>query len=176
MRKVVNRVGAAGLLAVLCASVLLAPPQASGRAGGLAAGHATFSRAGFGRGSFGHRDLTFGDLRFDDFRRLGGQPFVRLAPVPLSGRPVAVNRASALEPHHRRFFGFGLPIGGIGVWEGPFDQPGTDVGYLDRPAGATAAQDGDRMVADRGCRSETRIIPSENGGERSIRITWCRKG
>jgi hypothetical protein len=26
------------------------------------------------------------------------------------------------------------------------------------------------------CRSEPRIVPSEAGGERQIRITWCRKG
>jgi hypothetical protein len=153
--------------AVLSAGPVLAPQQASARAGGFAAGQATFNHG--------------------DFHRFGGQPFVRFGQVPrliVRGSPAGIDRSSGLEPvrHHRRVFGFGLPVTGIGVSFGPFDEPPADLGAIDRPPGLGAADDsppegGDRILVGRGgCRSETRIVASEDGGERPIRITWCRKG
>ena len=170
MRGVVNRTLAAGTVAVLMvaalgADPLIAPLQASARAGGFAAGHATINHG--------------------DFRRFGGQPLVRpgqMPPVVVSVAPAGINRTSALDPvrRHRRVFGFGLPVAGVGVSFGPFDQPIADVGAIDRVPGLRAADDGTADAwtsANRGgCRSETRIVASEAGGERPIRITWCRKG
>jgi hypothetical protein len=143
---------------------MLAPLQASARAGGFAAGHAAFVHG--------------------DFRHFVGQPLVRpgqAPPVVVSSAPVLVNRAFGFESlrHHRRFFGFGFPVGGIGVSYGPYpyEVPIVDVGAIARPSGtAPVAQDGDRSRPGDGCRSETRLVPSEAGGEQPITITWCRKG
>lgn len=169
MRKLVNRTVVAGLLAFLGADAMLAPPQASARAGGFVAGRADFNLGGLGRGGF----------RIGDVHRLGGQPLVRPGqlPPPIGGAAV-IQPASGLAPlrHHRRFFGQGLPVTGIGVWSGPFYQPIVDGGTIDRAIGAGAADDRPPVRGDGVCRSETRIVPSENGGERSIRMTWCRRG
>ena len=130
----------------------------------------------------GHADFNHGG-----FHRFSGQPLVRpgqAPPIVVRGGPAATNRRFGFEPagYHRRFFGFGLPGAGIGVSFDPFDGPITDLRAADRPAGLRAADDGlpegtDRVSSDRsGCRSETRMVASEDGGERSIRITWCRKG
>jgi hypothetical protein len=139
---------------------MLAPLQASARAGGFMAGHATFNHLGFSR--------------------FVGQPLVRpgqVPPVVVSGVSAAINHTFGFEPvrPHRRFFGFSFPLTGIGVSYGPYDGPLVDVG-APRPAGtAPVAQDGDRSPAG-GCRTETRLVPSEAGGEQPITITWCRKG
>jgi hypothetical protein len=159
VRGVVNRTLAAGvvavpLVAVLVAGVTLTPPQASARAGGFAVGHASFNHG--------------------DFRGFGGQPLVRpgqMPPVVVSVAPARINRIPALDAvRHHRVFGFGLPVAGVGVSFGPFDQPIAEVGIHAADAGAP---DG---WTSGGCRSETRIVASEAGGERPIRITWCRKG
>jgi hypothetical protein len=163
VRGVVNRTLAAGvvavpLVAVLVAGVMLTPAPASARAGGFAAGHVSFNHG--------------------DFRRFGGLPLVRpgqMPPIVVSAGPPGINRIPALDVvrHHRRVFGLGIPVAGVGVSYGPFDQPIADVGLH-------AADDGARAgwtAANRGgCRSETRIVASEAGGERPIRITWCRNG
>ena len=161
MRARVNRTLTAGIGAALGVAAMLAPLQAWARAGGFMAGHAA--------------------LVHGDFRHFVGQPLVRpgqAPPVVVSSAPVLVNRTFGFEPlrHHRRFFGFGFPLGGIGVSYDPYEAPVADVGAIARPSGAaTVAQDGDRSLAG-GCRSETRLVPSEAGGERPITITWCRKG
>jgi hypothetical protein len=165
----INRTLAAGIVAVLSAGAMLVPLEASARAGGFAAGHAIFNHG--------------------EFRRFGGPLFIWSGPLPpaaVSGGPVAHVRASRLEParHHRRVFGVGLPLSGIGGFYGPLGDPIANVGAIDRPAGARAADDTspvpegvDRIGVNRdGCRSQTRIVPSEAGGERPIRITWCRGG
>lgn len=171
MRGVVDWTSAAGTMAVLAiivAGPMLAPPRAWARAGGFATGHASFNHG--------------------DFRRVGGQPFVRfrqMPPVVVSVGPAGINRTSGSEPVrlHRRIFGYGLPVRGIGISFGPFAEPVADVGAIDRSTGPRAVDDGspipeggDGISVNRGgCRSETRTVSSEDGGERPIRITWCRK-
>jgi hypothetical protein len=72
---------------------------------------------------------------------------------------------------HRHFFGLGLPIAGIGVTYGPYDGPLVDIAAIARPSDTVpVTQDGNRGLAG-GCRSETRLIPSEAGGEQPITIT-----
>jgi hypothetical protein len=138
---------------------LVPVPQASARAGGFVLGRLSFNHGGV--------------------HRFGGTPFVGIRPGPsiaLSGGLIVAT--AGLEPmrHHRRFFGLGLPIAGIGVTYGPYDGPFVDIGAMARPSGtAPVTQDGDRGLAG-GCRTETRLIPSEAGGEQPITITWCRKG
>ena len=53
----------------------------------------------------------------------------------------------------------------------------SDVGAVIRPSGIVpVVQDGDRGLAGgAACRSETRLVPTEAGGQQSITITWCRK-
>lgn len=163
MRSRVNRTLTAGFGAALGVAVMLAPLPASARAGGFA-GHAAFVHG--------------------DFRHFVGQPLVRpgqVPPVVASSAPVLVNRTFGFEPRrqHRRFFGFGFPLAGIGVSYGtyPYEAPLVDVGAVARPWGpAPVAQDGDRSLAGGECRTETRLVPSEAGGERPITITWCHKG
>jgi hypothetical protein len=163
----VSRSLAAGIGAVLSAGSMLAPFEASARAG-FVVGRATFNHGG-------------------DFHRFGGHPFVwfrRVPPVAASGGFAAEFRTPGSESvrHYRRIFGHGLPVTGIGVSFGPFDEPIAAVGAIDRPPGPGAADDSspegsDRILVNRGdCRSETRMVASEAGGERPIRITWCRKG
>ena len=56
----------------------------------------------------------------------------------------------------RRVFGYGLPVGGIGVYYGPYSDP-TD--GLD--------------IAGRDCVLRQQLVPLEDGGERRIRILRC---
>jgi hypothetical protein len=156
MRSISARTLAAGIGAVLTLGAMVAGPQASARAGGFVAG----------RPAFNHRD----------FPRFVGQPLVRPGqppPVVVSSAPADVNRTFAFEPvrHHRRFFGHGLPLAGIGIAYGPFGAPIADFGTLARPQDTSQAAEGASV-----CRSETRLVPSEAGGERPITITWCHKG
>jgi hypothetical protein len=153
MRSISARTLAAGIGAVLTLGAMVAAPQASARAGSLVAGHPAFN----------HRD----------FPRFLAQPLVRPGqplPVVVSS---AANRTLDFEAvhHHRRFFGHGLPLAGIGVAYGPFDAPIADVGTIARPPEASQAAEVGSV-----CRSETRVVASEAGGERAITITWCRKG
>jgi hypothetical protein len=172
VRKVLNRsLGTGVVLAVafLGAGPVPAPLQATARAGGIVAGHAAFNHG--------------------DFRGFVGQPLVRPGQMPsvvVNVSPAATNRMSgnrisgfAPARLHRRIFGIGLPVVGVGVSYGPFDDPIADGGAIHRPRAvddsASLPEGGDRIL--RGdCRSETRMVSSEAGGERPIRITWCRKG
>jgi hypothetical protein len=165
-REVLNRALGSGVVALLAVGILGAglvpsPLQASARAGGLMAGHATFGRG--------------------DFVRFGGplvRPGQQVPPAVVSGSPAFVNPVFGMvrERHHRRFFGFGFP--GVGFSYGPFDEPIPYVGAIARPeALPPIPEDDDRSLGNRGdCRSETRMVASESGGERPIKITWCRKG
>jgi hypothetical protein len=172
VRKVFNRtLGAGVVLVIAClgAGPVPAPLQATARAGGVVAGHAAFNHG--------------------DFRGFGGQPLVRpgqMPPVVVSGGPAGINRPFGFEParFHRRHFGFGLPVVGIGPSFLQFDEPIAYVGAIARSPALHAADDaslvpegGERISVNRGgCRLETRIVASEAGGERPIRITWCHKG
>jgi hypothetical protein len=170
VRKVLNRTLRTGVvLAVAFLGAVPVPLQATARAGGIVAGQAAFNHC--------------------DFRGFVGQSLVRpgqMPPAVVSGAPAAVNRISgnrfsgfAPARLHRRIFGFGIPVVGVGVSYGPFDDPIADVGAIHRPRAvddsASFPEGGDRILRG-GCRSETRMVSSEAGGERPIRITWCRKG
>ncbi|HEY6257165.1 MAG TPA: hypothetical protein VIY51_15380 [Xanthobacteraceae bacterium] len=110
----------------------------------------------------------------------GGQALVRpgqAPPVPVSAGLATANHLSGWERlrHHRRVFGFGLPVAGIGAYYGPIVEPQFDAGFVARPVPAPAA--GDRVSGDHGgCRTETRTVPSEAGGTRTVRITLCWQG
>jgi hypothetical protein len=169
VRKMLNRTLGARAVALLMVGILGAglvlALQASARAGGLMAGHATFGRG--------------------DFSRLSGQPLVRpgqVPPVIVSGSSQAfVNPVFRLERerHHRGFFGFGLPVAGFASSYGPYDQPIANVGVMVRPLAVTPLPEGGDRI-DRGnhddCRTETRMVASEDGGERAIKITRCQQG
>jgi hypothetical protein len=167
VREVLNRtlgIGTVALLMVgfLGAGLVLAP-QGSARAGGMMVGRATFSHGGFLR---------------------SGGPLVRpgqqVPPVVMSGSPAVVNPVFGVERerHHRRFFGFGFPVAGVGFSYGPFDEPFPYFGAIARPQVLPLIQeDNDRILVNHSdCRSETRLVASEEGGERPIKITWCQKG
>jgi hypothetical protein len=119
------------------------------------------------------------------FHGFAGLPLVRPGQAPPVGSggpvPVVVDRRFGFAPAHahRRFFGFGLPVVGVGPVVGPFDAPIADAGVV-APGQVWRAPDpgnGAPISANGGdCRSETRMVSSEAGGERPIRITWCRKG
>ena len=127
----------------------------------------------------GHADFNHGG-----FHRFSGQPLVRpgqAPPIVVRGGPAATNRRFGFESarEHRRFFGFGFPVVGVGPAFGPFEAPIADVGAVAPGPVLRAAEPGSRepiSVAGGDCRSETRTVPSEAGGERPIKITWCRKG
>jgi hypothetical protein len=115
--------------------------------------------------------------------RAGGLALVRPGQMP----PVAASHGPAGSPlvvgparFHRRFFNVGLPLAGVEPGFVPFDESVTYVGTIPRPVVVHAADDGsvnsENLVNRGGCRSETRMVPSEAGGERPIKITWCRKG
>jgi hypothetical protein len=133
-------------------------------AAGLMVGH-----AGFNAGSF---------------QGFSGPALVRPRQAPqviMSRGPAAVlvNRRFGFEPTHerRRFFGFGFPIAGFGPAFGPFEAPVADTGVVVPGAALRAVEPGgaEHVSAIGGdCRSETRTVPSEAGGERPIKITWCR--
>lgn len=153
MRSTRARTLAAGIGAILTLGAIVAVPQASARAAGFVAGHAAFN----------HRD----------FPRFLAQPLVRPGqPLPVVVGSAA-NRTLEFEVvhHHRRFFTHRLPLAGIGVAYGPFEAPIADFGTIARPPEASQAAEVGSV-----CRSETRMVASEAGGERPITITWCRKG
>jgi len=114
-------------------------------------------------------------------RGVVGQPLVRpgqMPPVVVSPAPAPVNRRFGFEParEHRRFFGFRPPVVGAGP---AFYGPIADVGPIAPPlvlpvAGPAGGDRGSVNGAD--CRSETRMVASEAGGERPIKITRCRGG
>jgi len=120
------------------------------------------------------------------FHGFAGSALVRpgQAPPAVVSRgpvPVLVHRRFGFEPahEHRRFFGFGFPVLGVGPAFGPYDAPIADAGAVaPGPILRTAEPgSGERISVNGGdCRSETRMVPSEAGGERPIKITWCRKG
>lgn len=149
VRSTIDRTWAAGIGAILALASMLAPPEAS-------------ARAGFGRATFNQGAVN----------GIGGHPLVWPKPAGVTGSiPVAELHGARFEPHHRRFFGLGLPLAGIGVAYGPFDAPIADVGTIARPPEASQA-----AVVGSVCRSENWMAASEAGGERPITITWCRKG
>jgi hypothetical protein len=176
VRDLLNRTLGTGVIAVPTAALLrvaylsvaylsvafLMPVPA--QAGALMAGHATFNGG--------------------NFHGLAGQPLVRpgqAPPVIVSRGPAPVNRRFGFAParEHRRFFGFGLSVVGVGPAFWPFYGPIADVGAIAPRLVLPAAEPGggDRILVNGGdCRSETRMVPSEDGGERPIKITWCRKG
>lgn len=116
-----------------------------------------------------------------NYRGLGqlGGPLVR----PGQTSPVVVNAAPPRNHvtgwerlrHHRRVFGFALPVTGIGPYDlAPTAAPEFDPGIT---GSVVVPPTRDRISVDRGgCRTETRTVPSEAGGTRRITITSCRQG
>ena len=164
-----NRIFAAALAAVLGVGGMLAPVEAPARGGGFVAG-----RMGFGPG-LGH----------GGFHPFVGRPFVQPRPAPL---PAAIDHgirvgSNAFAPRFgaRRFFGHGLPADGIGIYYGDYDDEIADSSAYQEPvylpAGGNFApgpQYGYQIAAERGvCRSRTRTVPSETGGQRKVTITSC---
>jgi len=132
VHKVLNRALWTGVVAVLVvaflgAGLMLGPLQEMARAGDVVAGQATFNRG--------------------DFHGFVGQPLVRPGQMPpaVVSIPAIVHRPFGTEPARlrHRIFGLGLPAAGVGLSYGPFD----DVGAINPPAGAGAADDGYRMAA-----------------------------
>ena len=102
----------------------------------------------------------------------------QLPPVVVNpAAPPPRNHLAGWEPlrHHRRVFGFALPVTGIAPYyiappAGPEFDPGI-TGSVVVPSTR------DHISVDRGsCRTETRTVPSEAGGMRNITITSCRQG
>jgi hypothetical protein len=87
------------------------------------------------------------------------------------------NHVAGWEPlrHHRRVFGFALPVTGIGpYYVAPTAAPEFDPGITGSVVVPTTR---DRLSVDRGgCHTETRTVPSETGGIRRIMITSCWQG
>jgi hypothetical protein len=117
---------------------------------------------------------------------VAGQPLVRpgqMPPVVVSRVPAPVRRFGFVPGReHRRFFGFGLPVAGPALV--PFYGPIADVGPIAQPQVLSplvlpvpGPEGSDRSsVNGPDCRSETRMVSSEAGGERPIKITRCRGG
>jgi hypothetical protein len=173
VRDLFNRTLGTGAIAVLTVALLVVAslglaflgaglmPQPA-RAAGLMASPATFGGG---------------------FHGFAGPALVRpgQAPPVSRGPSFPANRRFGFESahEHRRFFGFGFPVVGVGPTFGPFEAAITDVGAVAPGPVLRTAEPGSRepiSVNGGDCRSETRTVPSEAGGERPIKITWCRKG
>jgi hypothetical protein len=140
-------------LAFLGAGLMPGPAQAAG----LMAGPTTFSGGLHG-------------IAGSALVRPGQAPPVIVSRGTVS---VLVHRRFGFEPvhEHRRFFGFGFPV------FGSFEAPIADVEAVAPGPVLRAVEPGSRepiSVNGGDCRSETRTVPSEAGGERTIKITWCR--
>ena len=157
-----NRIFAAALAAVLGIGVMLAPVEARARGGGFMAGGVSFGHAAF------HPFVS--------------RSFVQPRPAPVQDHGVRVGgNFGAPRFGSRRFFGRGLPADGIGIYYGDYDNEITDsIAYQQPvylPAGGNfvpGPQADYRIAVERGiCRSQTRTVPSEAGGQRRVTITSC---
>lgn len=101
----------------------------------------------------------------------------QVPPAVVNPAPPPRNHLAGWEPlrHHRRVFGFALPLTGIGPYYiAPPAAPEFDPGIT---GSVVVPSTRDRISVDRGsCRTETRTVPSEAGGMRNITITSCRQG
>lgn len=109
-----------------------------------------------------------------------GQPLVRpgqMPPAAPSAAPSIRRHVFEREPmrHHRRVPGLELPIVGTGAYDDPTTGPEFDAGTAGQVIQVRVPASGDGAVGDRGgCQTETRTVPSEAGGTRSVRIIRCR--
>jgi len=160
------RILVASLCTVCCIASVLAPVEASARPGGSTIG----------------RGLGF----------RGAVPRPALQPSVHIGRaPALVTGGAAVPNFHpahvapvqrfRRVFGARLPRNGIGVYYGSIYDPGDAIGAIgpyapvQAVADVAAPREGDgAVVIGRRCSSQTVVVPSEAGGERSIKVTHCR--
>jgi len=185
---------------VLAAGSILAPDDASARAGGMAVGRA----GGFHGG----------------FPRLSTRPPVAIRPAPAPVRPVPVGRVLPaprpfvnphVEPRHHvvrprldRIGGHrhhdrhrdqdSATVAGVTVYSGSSSYPADDFTsytYPSRsyvvpseytspvqaaegsPLQAEASVGGPMVGLRRGCRSEIQMVPSEHGGKTEITVTRC---
>lgn len=156
MRGMIKRTLVASI-AVLVSGVASAPVQA----GGAVSGHGAFNRGGFQHLSTQHP---------------GTQPLVRpgqMPPLAVSPARAAINRMPGVEFARRRhFFGFDVPVAGIGVYGSP-DEP-VYVGTGDQPLPPVLEEHAPRSPSVASvCETETRTVPSEAGGQHTIHITRC---
>jgi hypothetical protein len=169
VRDLLNRTLGTGALAVLTVTLL----------GVVLPGMAVVG-AGLMPGPARAAGLMAGSFNSGGFRGFAGPVLVWSGQAPrvvVSHRPFPANRRFGFE--HRRFFGFGFPVVGVGTAFGPFDAPIADAGAVAPAPILREAEPGSGAhisVSGGDCRSETRTVPSEAGGERPIKITWCRKG
>jgi hypothetical protein len=114
------------------------------------------------------------------------RPFVqsRPAPVPAAVQDHGVRLGGNFGSRRfgsRRFFGHGLPPDGIGIYYGDYDDEIADSMAYQQPVYLPAGgnfvpgpQADYHIAAERGvCRSQTRTVPSEAGGQRKVTITRC---
>jgi hypothetical protein len=179
----IDRMLVAGLALVLSLGGIFAPVEASARSGGFGAGRS------IGMGF--HRAAVRPFVHVRHAPRPAVLPFAharhapRLAVTRPIARPIAVHARAvrfAHMRHHRRVFGAGLPLAGIGVIYGtsypdddvaPYQQPLYADPTDDAAASQAAVPAGGDPVAPRTCRSQTQTVPSGRGGETQVTITRC---
>jgi hypothetical protein len=159
VRPMISRKCAAGFVVILCLASMLAPKETFGRGGGFG-GRAFSAHSGF-------------------------HPPALRAPMQA---PIHMSRPIERLPLHRRQFGLGFPLAfplGYGV---PLTVPDGPFAYDSEygvPSYTDSAGDGSSVTGSvrvrvnpaffyrPGCNSETVVVPSEDGGERSINIVRC---
>ena len=135
---------------VLCASTAILPVETSARAGGSAIGRGLMFR-----GAVARLPVSIGR----------GRSFV-------TPHAAVTHVHAAPTRRFRRAFGARLPNNGIGVYYGPSYDPGDLTGAASTSTMPVAGNE--IAVLSRHCYSETIVVPSEAGGERSITVTRCR--
>jgi hypothetical protein len=142
---------ATAFLAIFAAGLIITPVETSARSGGFAGSHAIPSHAGF--------------------------PGRMVRPGLGRGFPARTARPGFAGIHglrhfrHRRFVGAGAPWGAWGY------AP-SDLGYYEPPAVAPEEQPSDEPIPmqappRRGCSTQIYKVPSESGGEVSVKVVRC---
>jgi hypothetical protein len=175
----IDRMLVASLALVLSLGAIFAPVEASARSGGFGAGRS------IGMGF--HRAAVRPFVQVRHAPRPAVLPFAHARHVPRLAvtRPIAAHARAvrfAHMRHHRRVFGAGLPLAGIGVIYGtsypdddvaPYQQPLYADPTGDAAASQAAVPAGGDPVTPRACRSQTQTVPSGRGGETQVTITRC---
>jgi hypothetical protein len=173
----ISRIYTTGFVVIFGVGAMLAPNETFARSGGFG-----------GSGGIGGRSFQASS----SFRPSALQSQIHVSPRNLRP-PIHITSPIAPSRLHQRNLGFGVPLGsrlGIGVPlavpVGSFPYGGYDVppdyaepfyqpSYAD-PDAVTGGipDDVHPVVVHRpGCRSQTVILPAEDGGERTINILRC---
>jgi hypothetical protein len=163
-----NRIFAAGLAGAIGLGATLAPVEALARGGGSMMGGAGF-----------HPGLSHGAFHpFVSPSFVPPRPVAAPAALPDHGFRVGSN-FDAFRFRSRRFFSRGLPLAGIGIYYGDYDDQIADSVAYQQPVYLPAGDGlvpaaGYQVAAERGvCRSQTVTVPAESGGQRRVTITRC---